>query len=396
MRIGVDARELSGRPTGVGRYLRELLARWQAAPACAGAELVLLTPDTQLAPPTPVNGPGARATWQVVPGAGGTVWEQRDLARAAREAGLDAFFAPAYTAPLLLSVPLVLAMHDVSFAAHPEWYAWRHGARLRRLARWSARRAHAVVTLTRFSATEIERHLGVAPDRIRVIPLAVDYHDATPAAVDAAPMTPVVLFVGSIFERRHLPLLIEGVALARRELPALRLEIVGENRTAPRQDLAALARSLGAEDAVRIRDYLPDAALELAYASAGLFAFLSEYEGFGLTPLEAMRHRVPTVVLDTPVAREVYGAGARYVPAGTPPPWPRRSSPCSAIVPSGPARSPLAMPRSAVTAGTTRRRRRGPRSPGRRGHDRDCRRPVDCRGHLQRQGGRPGLSALGA
>jgi glycosyltransferase involved in cell wall biosynthesis len=32
-----------------------------------------------------------------------------------------------------------------------------------------------------------------------------------------------------------------------------------------------------------------------------------------------MRHRVPTVVLDTPVAREVYGDGARYVAAGDAP-----------------------------------------------------------------------------
>ncbi len=46
------------------------------------------------------------------------------------------------------------------------------------------------------------------------------------------------------------------------------------------------------------------------------FAFLSEYEGFGLTPLEAMRHGLPTVVLDTAVAREVYGTGARYVQEG--------------------------------------------------------------------------------
>jgi glycosyltransferase involved in cell wall biosynthesis len=125
-----------------------------------------------------------------------------------------------------------------------------------------------------------------------------------------------VLFVGSIFERRHLPLLIEGVGLARRTIPDLRLHVIGENRTEPRQDLDAIAMAHRAGDAIRLRDYVSDADLEAAYAAAGVFAFLSEYEGFGLTPLEAMRHRIPTVVLDTAVAREVYGSGACYVPAG--------------------------------------------------------------------------------
>ena len=34
-----------------------------------------------------------------------------------------------------------------------------------------------------------------------------------------------------------------------------------------------------------------------------------------MTPLEALAHGVPPVVLDTPHARDVYGAGARYVTA---------------------------------------------------------------------------------
>ena len=46
---------------------------------------------------------------------------------------------------------------------------------------------------------------------------------------------------------------------------------------------------------------------------ASVFAFLSEYEGFGLTPLEALAAGVPPIVLDTAVARETCGAAARYV-----------------------------------------------------------------------------------
>ncbi len=52
------------------------------------------------------------------------------------------------------------------------------------------------------------------------------------------------------------------------------------------------------------------------YRRASVFAFLSEYEGFGLTPLEAMAHGAAPVVLDTPVAREIYGPAARYVALG--------------------------------------------------------------------------------
>ena len=94
------------------------------------------------------------------------------------------------------------------------------------------------------------------------------------------------------------------------------LDVIGENRTSPPQDLRALARELGDEDAIQLRDYVSDRELEAAYADAGVFAFLSEYEGFGLTPLEAMARGVAPVVLDTAVAREVYGPAAVYVPPG--------------------------------------------------------------------------------
>jgi glycosyltransferase involved in cell wall biosynthesis len=47
-----------------------------------------------------------------------------------------------------------------------------------------------------------------------------------------------------------------------------------------------------------------------------VFAFLSEYEGLGTTPLEALAAGIPPVVMDTPVARETLGRAALYVPKG--------------------------------------------------------------------------------
>ena len=72
----------------------------------------------------------------------------------------------------------------------------------------------------------------------------------------------------------------------------------------------------GSGDRVRVRSYVEDAELAEAFRTASAFAFLSEYEGFGLPPLEALARGVPPVLLDTPVAREVCGRAARYVAPG--------------------------------------------------------------------------------
>jgi glycosyltransferase involved in cell wall biosynthesis len=59
-----------------------------------------------------------------------------------------------------------------------------------------------------------------------------------------------------------------------------------------------------------------DTELSSLYSAATAFAFLSEYEGLGLTPLEALTCGVPSVLLDTPVARESCGDAALYVHKG--------------------------------------------------------------------------------
>ena len=90
-------------------------------------------------------------------GAGrGTWWEQTHLRRAVRGDALDVFFAPAYTAPLGIAVPLALTIHDISFVAHPEWFRWREGLRRRWLTRRAAHAAAVVFTDSQFSRSEIE------------------------------------------------------------------------------------------------------------------------------------------------------------------------------------------------------------------------------------------------
>jgi glycosyltransferase involved in cell wall biosynthesis len=304
MRIGVDARELCGRSTGVGRYLAGLLREWSGSDDARRHEFVLyaagdiaLTLDTR------------RFATRHVPAAGATRWEQVRLPAVAARDHLDVFFAPAYSAPLRLRVPTVVAIHDISFIAHPEWFRMREGARRRFFCRRSAERARAIVTISEFSRREIVERIGAPPGKIHVIPPGIARWRLPPAE-----RKPIVLYVGSIFNRRHVPDLIRRFAPIARRRPDSSLEIVGDNRSYPSQDVLQTASAEGIEGQVRWHRYVPDAALTDLYSTAMAFAFLSEYEGLGLTPLEALAAGVPPVLLDTPVARESCGNGAIYVP----------------------------------------------------------------------------------
>lgn len=308
LRIGVDARELLGAATGVGRYLGELLRRWTERDDRRSRRFTVYTPE-----PLALRLDPAAAEIRIVNGGGrGTWWEQVHLGRAVARDRPDVFFAPAYTAPPLRGVPLAVTIHDVSFAAHPEWFRFREGMRRRWLTRRAARSARVVFTDSEFSRAEIERHLNVSRDRVHVIPPGVTLRQT--ASTEAR--DPLVLYVGSIFNRRRVPDLIAAFALAAAQAPGARLIVVGENRTWPRQRLDEIARSHGVESRVEMRNYVPEEELSELYSRAAVFAFLSEYEGFGLTPLEALSAGVPIVVLDTAVAREIYGPAAFYVPRG--------------------------------------------------------------------------------
>lgn len=306
MRIGIDARELCGHSTGVGRYLSGLLHEWAGDDHARRHEFVLYAHQPIAAPLDARRFPS-----RLVEGRGGTRWEQQQLLPVVARDHLDIFFAPGYTAPLFTRVPLVVAIHDVSFVAHPEWFSAREGLRRRFVTRRVASAARAVTTLSEFSRRELIELLGVSADKIHIIRPGITRPRPSARTSDQSPSR--VLYVGSIFNRRHVPDLIRAFAQMARTHPETTLDLVGDDRSYPREDIVAAIARERMQNRIRWHQYVSDAELSDLYAAATAFAFLSEYEGLGLPPLEAMACGVPGVLLDTPVARESCADAALYV-----------------------------------------------------------------------------------
>jgi glycosyltransferase involved in cell wall biosynthesis len=310
--IGIDGRELQGRPTGVGRYLRNLLRRWRDG----GDRLVVYFEGA--APADPVLAHSAIATRAVAPAARGVLWQQRHLPAATRGDGLDVFFSPAYACPLWLPFPRVTTVHDISFFSHPQDFRLLDGLRRRLLTGLSLRASRLVLACSDFTRREVVARFPSLADSVVHVPEGPD-DDLVPPPPRAAARRrldlrgPYVLTVGSVLNRRCVPELLRAIARLARRHPDLVLEVVGENRTHPKLDLEAMAAALGLAGRVRFPGFVDEAALADRYAAADAAVFLSEYEGFGLPALEAAARGVPLVVSRAPSLGEIFRDAALLV-----------------------------------------------------------------------------------
>jgi glycosyltransferase involved in cell wall biosynthesis len=118
---------------------------------------------------------------------------------------------------------------------------------------------------------------------------------------------PVLLTVSRLRRHKNQAAVIE--AAARIERP-VRVRLIG--RGEEEGALGALARRLGVSCSVETS--ADDATVDRAYYEATVAVCPSRFEGFGLTPIEAVASGVPVVASDIPPHREFVGPAARLVP----------------------------------------------------------------------------------
>jgi glycosyltransferase involved in cell wall biosynthesis len=249
------------------------------------------------------------------------VWEQTVLPLLLRRLRVRLLHSPHHTTPAALpGVRRVVTIHDVTFMVLPKRYPLVRRLYMESLTRAAARLADAIITPSQTSRADIMRKLGVAGERIVVIPYAAgsQYHPIEDG--DAVGRlrwkhqlpSRFILSVGSLEPGKNRSRLIRAYDLLRRGGIDCPLVIAGQPAWHYEGDFALVER-LGLSDHVRFLDYVPDDDLPGLYSAATVVAFPSIYEGFGLPVLEAMACGTPVVTSKGSGMAEISGDAALLI-----------------------------------------------------------------------------------
>jgi len=229
-----------------------------------------------------------------------------------RRAGGDVFHSPAQHPPRRSPLPWIQTLHDLTPLT------WPHPLLERERRHWERvgprlRQAAAVATVSRFSADEAIRHLGLDAARITVIPLGVDPDVFHPGA--ARPESPpYLLHVAAWGPHKGFPEALAVIArLAERGLPH-RLVLAGPQDAWMQAQIRAAVEASPRPDRVRLAGYVED--LPALYRGAAALLMTSRCEGFGLPALEAMACGTPVLAFANSSLPEVVGDAGILVSDG--------------------------------------------------------------------------------
>jgi len=272
VRVGVDTSPLIQSRAGTARHVRGLLGALRDRP---DLDVELLS----------FGGTGRAAS--VIRDA---LWYPVGLSRRARD--LDVLHCTTFRGPAGGRVPTVLTVHDLAILRSPEsfprWHRLYGKAGLVRV----LRAAEAIIAVSEFTKAETVELVGVAAERIRVVPNGVD---AVFAPDGPRAEGDYVLAVATLEPRKNLSRVVEAASAL-----GVELRVVG-------------ARGWGGIDVPGWVGEVPDSELAALYRGARCVVYPSLYEGFGIPVLEAMACGAPVVTSRGTAMEEVAGGAAILV-----------------------------------------------------------------------------------
>ncbi len=313
MRICFDQSALEFPPSGIRTYVSEL-----------SREMRALEPEIELVPVDRATHSGIVGR-RLPPRLGKLWWDLWLAGRSSASSRSDILHVPHFSAPARFEGALVVTVHDLIPLTEN---AYRHSRGMRvyvSLMKRTIQSASFVIVPSLYVRAEVLRHLNIAEERIRVVPMAASDHFAPAIVAGAIPEElrrigidgPYVLNMAGFDVRKNLPMLLEAFKHFREtSVTSHRLVIGGAPHT--RNDtvyprLEPSIETLGLGDAVILPGVVSETLKLTLYQHAAMYVTTSMSEGFGMTCLEAMRCGIPVIGVNRTSLPEVIGDGGLLV-----------------------------------------------------------------------------------
>lgn len=315
MRAALDLQPCLGNRSGIGTYTYELARRLKNTDKLEFSGRVFDFPGrTELSAAMPDVTMPVEAYGRVPFGVYRRLWHALPLRYGAffGRADLNIFFD--YIVPPRVEGKVLTVLHDMTFLRYPEMMKAGNRRRIERDLPYSVERSDLVITISRFSESEITGLLHVPPEKIRIVsPAPAGSAPEGGAATRADGGDPYILYVGTIEPRKNLVRLIRAFELLKRERRIPHRLVLAGGRGWNSEEIYEAARRSAFSDDITFAGYVDEAAKRALYGGADAFVFPSLYEGFGMPPLEAMSFGCPVVASDAASLPEVTGGAARLV-----------------------------------------------------------------------------------
>jgi glycosyltransferase involved in cell wall biosynthesis len=231
---------------------------------------------------------------------------EREVPSLCRRLGADAMLGvtPATTIGPL-PCPRVIISLDVRHEMRPRQFSYR--TRMLRGVSYGLgyRRADAIVTISHRTREDLLRiHRSLLRKTVTVAQLGADHVLRWPRPEKSRAR--YALAFGQ-WGNKNVGLVLEAWALLQREGGDPPPLVIVGLPDADREAVQAEVASLGLSRLVTVKPWLDPEEFQRQFTGASLVVFPSDYEGFGLPALEAMRLGIPVVVTPDPALFEVTG-----------------------------------------------------------------------------------------
>lgn len=262
----------------------------------------------------------------------GMLWGHIYFPYLLRKGRFDLLHSPSFVVPFACPCPSVVTIYDVSFLKFPQHFERRWRTYVNAVMPSVLRRVAAVICISEYTRQDLLQSYDVAPQKVHVVYCGIDhaqFHPGAKSGSDWMESTGIrkeyILHVGTLSERKNIPMLLRAVALLRSQgrFADYQLVLAGPEVSVLTggSEIRETIQNLGLKDAVVLTGHVPEGELAGLYAQAKVLVMPSLYEGFGLPILESMAVGTPVVASNTSSLPEIVADAGLVVPPQDEPGW---------------------------------------------------------------------------